>query len=429
MEQLSIIFKTCLEVIKNWWWVVLPIILWRPILFLWLWWRRERWWSRQKMILLEIKIPKEVLKPLKAMEQVFSGLWGNLYDPADWWEKWIDGQQLFSYSLEIVGLAGEAHFFIRIPGKSRNAVESTIYSQYPDAEISVVDDYTKNVPRDIPNKNWDMWGTDYQLLKEDVYPLKTYAQFFEESPQVAKEEKRIDPLATLLEGMGKLGPGEQLWVQISAGPITNEENNFVNRGKKTVNELIKRPKKEEPRPILEEAVKGIILGKPIEEEKREEMLWPEMMLTPGERESIVGIENKIGQYFFEVYYRFIYLAKRDVYFGAAKSIPFGFFSQFNTTNLNANKPWSKTITKIHKSWFLPLNLIHSRRLYVKKRRLFRNYTKRLSPIYPKDGGTFVLGTEELATLFHFPGRMVAPAPSLSRVEAKKGEAPPELPIE
>jgi len=225
MLETHFILNTILDVIKNWWWVILPIILWRPFLFLWLWWRREKWWAHQRMILLEVKMPKEILKPLKAMDQVFSGLWGNLYDPPDWWEKWIEGKMLMSYSFEVVSLGGEVHFFIRAHGAIRNAVESTIYSEYPDAEISVADDYVKDVPADIPNKDWELWGSDYELIKEDVYPIKTYAKFFEERPETAKEEKRIDPYAPLLEGMAKIGPGEQLWIQIVASPITNNENN------------------------------------------------------------------------------------------------------------------------------------------------------------------------------------------------------------
>ena len=426
MEIYSIL-NTIWGVLKNLWWVILPIILLRPFLFLWLWWRQERWWAGQKMILLEIKMPKEILKPLKAMEQVFSGFWGNLYDPPYWWEKWIDGKTLYFYSFEIISLGGETHFFVKIPEQSRNGVESTIYSQYPDAEISVADDYTKHVPQDIPNKEWDLWGTDYKLLKEDVYPIETYSRFFEERPE-AKEEKRIDPLSSLLEGLAKLGPGEQLWIQIMASPITNEENNYVDRGREIVNRLIKRPEKEKLKPIMKEVAEGLIFGK-AEEKKEEKMLWPEMMLSPGEREIVSGIENKIGKYAFESTIRFIYLGKRDRFFKAQCRTVFGFFSQFSTANLNGMKPWPRTMTKIHKYWFLPLNLIRPRRVYIRKRRLFRNYVKRLPSLFPLSGETFVLNNEELATIFHLPGRMVAPAPFVPRVEAKKGEAPPGLPTE
>ena len=82
----------------------------------------------------------------------------------------------------------------------------------------------------------------------------------------------------------------------------------------------------------------------------------------------------------------------------------------------------KTITKIQ--WIL-----RKRRLYIRKRRIFRYFQKRWPPFFPRPGGTYVLNTEELATLYHFPSRVVAPAPTVPRVEAKKGEPPSELPIE
>ena len=54
----------------------------------------ETWMFRQKKVLLEIKMPKEVLKPLKSMEQVFSAIWGNVFDPPDWFEYWFEGKDL-----------------------------------------------------------------------------------------------------------------------------------------------------------------------------------------------------------------------------------------------------------------------------------------------------------------------------------------------
>ena len=57
---------------------------------------------------------------------------------------------------------------------------------------------------------------------------------------------------------------------------------------------------------------------------------------------------------------------------------------------------------------------------------------RFSPLFPQKGhwpSSFILNTEELASIYHFPGRRVAPAPFIRRIEAKKGEAPSGLPTE
>lgn len=437
-EQLALVLNIFWDIIKNWWWLVLPFLFWPRFKYFWIYWRAETWTLRQKSVLLEIKMPKEVLKPLRSMEQVFSSIYGNVLDPPDWYEKWFEGKNLLSVQLEMVSLEGKPHFFIRCHEGRRSAVEASIYSQYPDAEISLAEDYAKNVPQNIPNKDWDMWGCDYELVKDDVYPLKTYSKFFEERPETAKEEKRIDPMATLLEGMGKLGPGEQLWVQIAAKPILNskkpeEGQEFIKRGREVADKLAKRPDKPKAKSILREAATELVTGKPANgEEKKDEfkieaLLPPEARLTPGEKDIVAGVEDKIAKKMFVCFIRFIYLAKRDAYFGGAKAIPFGFFQQFATENLNQPKPWPKTMTKIKKK--IIIDFIRMRRLYIRKRRLFFRYIKRMPPLYPLPGGTFILNTEELATIFHFPGQTVAPAPFVSRVESKRGEAPPGLPLE
>lgn len=414
-------------VIKSWWWLPLPLILWRPLCFLWLWWRTDSWLNKFKFILLEVRIPKEVLKPIRAMEVVMAGLRQVLYDPPDWWEKWLEGKINLSYSFEIASLGGEPHFYIRIPDNARDSVESIVYAQYPEAEIFVVDDYTKYVPKDIPNKDWELWAADYRLLKPDPYPIKTYTQF--ETEREVLEEKRVDPLASLLEAMAKVKPGEQLWVQMVAQPITQEEVPWLAEGEKIRDELARRAVKSPPStPIILDAANVLISGTPpATAEEKKEIMPPEMKLTPGEREIIMGVEAKMAKPGYKTNIRFIFLGKKDVFFKPNLRLVFGFYASFITQNLNGLVPWGKTLTKIHKSWFLPLNLIFNRRLYLRKRSIFKKYVRRVNPFFPRRGGTFVLNIEEMATLFHFPGRGAAPAPFIPRIEAKKGEAPPGLP--
>lgn len=60
---------------------------------------------------------------------------------------------------------------------------------------------------------------------------------------------------------------------------------------------------------------------------------------------------------------------------------------------------------------------------------YRWWRKYIKDIQPHKKGIYVLNVEELATLFHFPSKIVAPAPRVSRVDAKRGESPPGLPTE
>jgi hypothetical protein len=411
------------QIFKNWWWVLLPFFLWKPLTFLYRFWRMEVWDSTIPKVWLEIKLPQDVIKPIKAMEHVFAGFHA-IHDVITWREKWIEGQFQLRFALEIVSIGGEIHFYIRVPKRFRDIIESNIYSQYPEAEISEVSDYTLNVPADIPNKEWELWGTDIINTKPNPYPIKTYTKFESEAQPV--EEKRVDPLAGLLEGMSLLKPGEQLWVQIIVKPIREQDKDWVSEGHEIRDKLARRPEKPKPKPMVQEAAEILAFGVEKPGEKEKELIPPEMKLTPGEREIIAGIEEKITKFGFDCNIRYIYLAKRDVYFGPRARIPYSFFKEVSYENLGGFKPEKRTMTKVKSVFFWFLD---KRRLYIRKRRIFRYYKRRWIPYFPRSGGNYVLNTEELATLFHFPGRITAPAPGLPRIEAKKGGATPGLPVE
>jgi len=378
-------------------------------------------------------MPEDASRPFKAMEDVFAGMW-QTHDPASTREAWLEGKYQLAFALEMVSTEGNVHFYLRIPEGAQKLVESAIYAHYPSAELVVVEDYTKLIPQDIPNKEWDLWGTNYVLERPDPYPIKTYAKFFEPTA-TDKEEMRVDPMALLVEGFSRIGQGEHLWIQFVLTPIlhTNpQESKMVEEGREIVAEIVKRPP-----PLKDKGLMGDVrfVGTHVAtgvrpdsaaEQIRQEIIPPEMRMTPGEREIVSAIEEKISKYSFGVHSRFIYLAKRESYFGPAKALAMSWFTQFGTTTFNNFRPLRPTLTKVYTilTWFMD-----KRRVFVRKRRLFRNYTMRLSPYYPKSGGTFVLNVEELATIFHFPGRITTPSSAVVRVGAKKGEAPSGLPTE
>lgn len=453
--ELAIILSYFWQLVKAWWWLPLPFFLWKYFLYLWKWWRTEIWFKTvYKPILLEIKLPREVVKPIRAMENVLAAIHGAVYHPPDRWERYIDGQVQTGLSFDIVSIEGEIHFYIRFHQDYRQAVEAAIYSQYPEAEITQVEDYIKFAPHDIPNKDWDLFASDYQLAKPKPYPIKTYRQF--ETEQEREPEKIVDPLANLLEGLAKMKPGEQFWIQIMATPLGTAGEpgaprgtvaGFLKKGEEIINKITKR-KTYKPKPMIKEAaeiliprpeeIAGVISGakpegwSPAQPPKEEELFPPvRMKLTPVEEEILKAVETKISKPAFGCGIRFIYLGKRDVFFKPNLRIAFNFFNCYTTVNMNALIPWGATITKIKKSiWFPPLNWIRPRRHYLRCRRIYRHYRERLNTLFPRfgaDQGTFVLNTEELASLYHFPSWEVAPVPGVPRVEAKKGP-PPTLPI-
>lgn len=435
LPYLNLFLNLSGKFLVNWWWLPLPMLLWKPLLYMYLWSRIEFFLSQQKAVILEIKLPKEILKPVRAMEQVMASIHGVCTKPPDLWEKWIDGQVQLSIYFEILSTGGETHFFIRFPAEFRDSIEASIYSQYPQAELVELDDYTKYVPQDIPNKDWDLFGTDYIMAKDDHYPIKTYKQF--ETEREAKEEKRVDPIAVLVEAMAKVKKDEQFWIQITADPVSDADiphslTKWQKGGAVIRDKLARRPDVPVPKPFLQETAEMLVTGKVPEPPKIEkDLIPPEMKLTPGEREIITALEEKMSKPIFSCGIRFIYLGKRETWFKSNFRLAFAYFNGYATTNLNAIFPTGQTLTKIKKSFFLPTNWVRARRHYLRCRRLFRNYVKRLSPLFPRQAGklNFMMNIEELASLFHLPGQAIASTPFMERIEAKKGEAPSHLPVE
>ena len=92
-------------------------------------------------------------------------------------EKYYKGHYQRWFSFEIVSIDGYIQFIIRTEKKFRDLVESAIYAQYPEAEITEVDDYTKGFPDTFPNDTHDLWGTEWTLVEDNEYPIRTYQDF------------------------------------------------------------------------------------------------------------------------------------------------------------------------------------------------------------------------------------------------------------
>ena len=415
------VFVPLFFVVKHTWWFVTPLILFFISQTTWRYYITRKWKLHIPRTVLEVKIPQEVFKTPKAMEYVIAGFDG-VWEQLNRRDRWIRGQILDWFSLEIVGTAGEIHFYIEAPTKHVHLVESLIYSQYPDAEVLEVEDYTQFVPPDIPNKDWELWGCDLRFQKENPYPLRRYLEFEE-----MVEERRLDPIASIAEACNKLRRNEHIWIQFIISP-TDDRGALREEGEKLVQKLMKRPEKQQesglmgPLTLMGQELAGMFgLAAEKKDEKPELPTWPELTLSPGERDVLKAIEEKINKTAFETMIRFVYFARKDVYDKSNISAIFGYFEQFNTFNANRIRLNSRTYTK--RSHFMFRNL----RYRFRQMRLFQWYKMRDTlpgTISPE----FLLNAEELATMFHFPGQTVK-APTMPRVETRKAAPPAGLPIE
>ncbi|MDP3764268.1 MAG: hypothetical protein Q8Q95_01465 [bacterium] len=414
-----------------WGWVFLPILL-APFLWdAWLYYIRIRTMKKFKWEMLEFRLPPDVEKSPLAMEQVLAIIQSTLFK-GSWWKRYVEGRVQEWFSLEITSFEGELHFYIRTLNQFRNLVEAAIYAQYPQAEIFDAEDYTANVPMIIPNETHNLFGSEFRLGREDGYPIRTYKDFelkTETSKEGGSNIALVDPLAGITETLTRLKKGEQGWIQIAIRPT---DDTWKNLAMETVLKLVGRPKKEVPqgsymlallKKELSDYAKGAVQA-PFKTPEFEPFEWgtpksdkPHSLmqfLTSGEKEIIEAIERKIAKVAFETVIRVVYIATKDAFY-----IPNFFhissgFNQFSTQNLNAIKRNNATLT----AGRFPFKKMKEAQ---KKKWLLYQYRIRGRPKVMS-----VMNIEELATVFHFPGRVVM-APSLPRVQAKKGEPPAGLP--
>jgi len=409
---------------------LMPIPLTYIALDLWHQYRQENFIAGIKWVLLEIQVPRDVVKSPSAMELIFSNA---LYHKSNkgFWELYVQGAIWFWFSLEIVSIDGRVHFFIRTPTRMRGLLETQIYGQYPQAKVVEVEDYAFHVPQYKKNGDWNVWGCEFTKLKEDFLPIKTYKSVGDDMKTGIKEEFKIDPITPTIEYLGSLSRGQQMWIQI------------------VVRQCIKKYKSQTTGKLVDfyEAakdymVKLLIPFTRIQKNDKGEPFGMDMR-TPKPLEPLIkSITDQLSQIHFDCGIRVLTLSDKRIVsedkFNELRRASRLIFRQFahpysneleriNSTQFDA--PWSDptglALTKIKKRM---LDFYRLRTFFHPPLQYSINYPKILSAFFPSGKPQiFVLSLEELATIFHFPG-MVSETPSFKRIESKIAKPPSNLPI-
>ncbi|MEI6379185.1 MAG: hypothetical protein WCO55_06020 [Candidatus Falkowbacteria bacterium] len=348
---------------------------------LWLDYCSGKWAATQKFVLLAIDVPKMNDQSPKAVENLFTYLMGVQSNP-NLLEVWWEGKFQLGFSFEIVGIDGYIQFLVRTPSAFRPNIETAIYSQYPDAEISEVSDYLVGVPEQYPDAEYDIWGAEMMPVASQYLPIRCYKEF--SSAGGAPGTSYKDPLATLMDLMSSFRPGEQLWFQMVLVPAdagwTKGADAFIAK----------------------------LIG---DKEKI-------MIQTPIERKQVEMASEKKNKVAFHTKMRVVYFAKKKLMDKAKVVNGFmGYMRQFGEGNLNGFRPYSPTMTST--SYFMAASRLNSR-----KNNILSAYRGRS---LSKGSNSYVLNVEELATLWHLPLDAVTKAPLLQRAAARRIEAPMSLP--
>jgi hypothetical protein len=390
---------------------ILLLIFWP----LWVNYVRSKNFLKIKYAVFEIKLPKETYKSPKAMELFLYAL-HNTSDGSNLKQFW-NGETRPWYSLEIASFEGKVKFYIWTDEARKLGLMSALYAQFPGIEVHQVEDYTKGVHYD--KDTMKVWVAEFTFTdKNHAYPIKTYVDYgLDKDP---KEEFKVDPLVPGLEFLASVGANQQIWIQLIIRAHKKEQRKHGGWfWEKT--DAWKDAAEEEINKIMMRDPRTKVAGK---ENKATGKITPPT-LSDAEKIKIEALSRSITKLPFDVGIRTLYIAKKESF-----DTPFGiggiinFFKAFNTENLNGFKPNGDKWTPWLDAPWKDFNDI--------RRNKYSHYGmqafKMRSYFYPPfDDSPLVMNSEELATVYHFPGS-VSSTPGLERVASKKGEAPSNLPI-
>lgn len=396
--------------------LVLPVFLYKEWMHVWMEYIHEnKFWNEYQHTLLEVRLPEEITQSPYAMELVIRSMYdvGGIDTPID---RYWKGNMLPWYSLEIVSTEGQVKFYIWCRSSFKNFIESQIYAHYPTVQVYEVPDYTLKVPFNAydPNGEFDIWGIEQKLQKPDPYPVATYVST-EQDKKDMKEEFKHDQLASLLEFFSIMKPGEHAWMQI------------IIRGHTTCPYAADfEPGHAIPIKEWVEFERAFVLKKTIENPKDPDSKPNAARLSEGDKQALKAMEMKPHKQVWDAGIRMVYMYKADdpslgKHKNGFPTVMRAYEHGSGGLGLNGFKPIF-VIGPFNYPW---QDYFGVRRRYLKQQ-LYDGYVGRQYFFAPYDRKWIALNVEELASIYHFPGK-VASTPTLARMPSKRGDAPPNLP--
>lgn len=275
------------------------------------------------------------------------------------------------FGFEYFGYEQYTYFYLTMDEKFKETIEGLVYSRFPDAEIKETKDFTEIFDAEKDH----IAGTHLRLNEKDVYPIRTFEQFVSqrEAGAISTSQTREDSMSRLFSVISKIEHGEKVWVQMIVEP---QDDNAAFHFKRSVRFWMARFKKFfSPRDRLRKGGLKEITKRRLELAADKELAKP-----------------------FKVSIRCAYVAKepeiaRRKLLGVTKS-----FFQFTDSDINGFKSARVSMGDAFMKGF------------------------RARTHAP---ATYILGTKELATVYHFPNS--DHVPHIVHVLARKSDPPQDLP--
>ncbi len=361
-----------------------------------------------RKIILMVSVPKEStaekteneegVKASKIQEQISwaENLWSSLggLKESKSFKTWLYGR-FDELSLEIVAQNKMIYFYVVVPQYLQQFIEQQIQAQYPHSQIEQVEDYNIFIP------NGQTSSAYLKLTKSDVFPFKTFRKM------------EADPLNALTNILSKLNENEGAVIQLIIRPANK---NWSSKARKVSDQVLSGKKIKEAvggsgdkawyDKIAKLTIKGVgsvastITTSP---ENQKQDLQNQNQLSSMDQESLKSIEEKSSKAVAQVNLRVVVSSENEISVKTNLENILNSFSQYNIYEYGN----SFKAVKMSKNNKLINSFIH--------RSLIKNQS-------------YVLNTEEIASIFHFP-LPNCPTPNIHWLGARKAPAPVNSPQE
>ncbi|MDD5222310.1 MAG: type IV secretion system DNA-binding domain-containing protein, partial [Patescibacteria group bacterium] len=284
----------------------------------------------------------------------------------------------------VINKDGVIRFYVVMPKSLRQFVEQQIHAQHPAAQIETVEDYN------LFDSKSQIESAYLKLRNKWAFPIKTYQQL------------ENDPLNGILTSLSKIPQGSSAAIQIVARSANAEWHRV---GAKIATEMQQGKKLSEVMSKKKGGVWKFVKSFYATDNKKDQLkdINKPHQLSPMEQEIIKGLEAKSSKAGLDINIRIV-VASQDK--NAAKMSLQNILNSFaQYTGYEYGNGFKAVPTSASAN-------------------VVRNFIYR--DFIPSTG--FVLNTEELTSLFHFP-LSITEVPNIQWLLAKKAPAPVNIPTE
>ncbi|HUD08838.1 MAG TPA: DUF87 domain-containing protein, partial [Candidatus Saccharimonadales bacterium] len=306
--------------------------------------------------------PKSEKELISVMEHLFASL-GNIKEKSNIWHRIIYGDAVVALEMANPADNDEISFYVGAPKKFINIVERQIHSFYPKASIERVKDYNIFSPGSFTA------ASSLTLKDKHHFPIRTY------------QALEADPLNNITNVLGKFDEKKEgAAIQLLIKPA---RSGWRQKGKLVAHKMQQGRQLSDVKrdTIARQVGRGLLSVFHQKKDKQEDILKQNkdvIQLTPEEQEVVKKIEGKAGKSGFSVNIRLVASALTQERSEVILSELENGFIQYENPGLNSFKV-------LRESKRRPKNIAFDF--------IFRNF---------RDDQSFILSSEEVASVFHFP---------------------------